>query len=105
MTHCVYDTTSRSSRVNFGDETEDEMCFDFLLVTPAITRRTCSTPMSDGRGEFALSDFSDSSGVSPLAVIMITVIVLIACIALGICVLCGVFSGLAARKLSSSESD
>ena len=56
VTHCQYDTRSRTSRVQFGDETEDEMCFDFLLVTPAITKRTCFVPLpnDDGFGEFEL---------------------------------------------------
>lgn len=40
-TRCVYDSTSRSGLTTFGDRTEDEMCFGFLLHYPATNSAPC----------------------------------------------------------------
>ena len=34
ITHCVYNTESRTKDTRFGEGTDDEMCFNFMLVYP-----------------------------------------------------------------------
>ena len=54
-THCQYDTSERSQVTTWGDETSDEMCLLFLMVTPGLKSNICVTPgISDGKGEFVL---------------------------------------------------
>lgn len=43
MTHCVYDSTSRSSTTYGGDATDDEMCIGFFLYYPAVPNVRCMT--------------------------------------------------------------
>ncbi|MBS2026372.1 MAG: hypothetical protein JST54_00590 [Deltaproteobacteria bacterium] len=35
-THCHYNTTTSSTSISFGEDTEDEMCFDFLYLYPNV---------------------------------------------------------------------
>jgi len=42
-THCVYDSTSRSSVTKGGDETNDEMCIGFFLYYPVHPDVKCMT--------------------------------------------------------------
>jgi hypothetical protein len=41
VTHCVYDSTSRTEPTGFGFGTRDEMCFNYLLVYPRVSQPYC----------------------------------------------------------------
>jgi len=41
VTHCVYSSQTKDKRTRFGEGTDDEMCFNFLLVYPADGIRMC----------------------------------------------------------------
>lgn len=60
LTRCVYDSTSRSNATRFGESTQDEMCFNFVLYYPFYS--TISTCMSVAGGTFALCANSTTAG-------------------------------------------
>ncbi len=43
VTHCVYDSTSRTEPTYGGESTQDEMCLNFLLYYPAVEQEYCGT--------------------------------------------------------------
>jgi hypothetical protein len=50
MTECVFDNVGMSQR-GFGPLTENEMCYNFLFVTPPPSDRRCNENTGDGRYE------------------------------------------------------
>lgn len=66
VTHCVYSSQTKDKRTRFGEGTDDEMCFNFLLVYPADGIRMCMDigKVSNQPGATSLGVCLDTQGSS-----------------------------------------